>query len=103
MNRKTKDVVYEILENNEESRSDDLVLIYRVLQKQIGIRCDTPITEVFEYMKEAGISFESITRRRRKWLEEHPKIKQELAMTKIREREEEEYFMENINHIPYIY
>ena len=48
-----------------------------------------------------GISVESITRARRKYLENNPEQKVEKA-EKARRLEEEKYFMEYSRHIPRI-
>ena len=53
-------------------------------------------------MKYKGISFEAITRAKRKWLEEHPEALDEETET-IRRQEEQEYMFEySGHHIPFI-
>ena len=52
-------------------------------------------------MKVQGISFEAITRQRRKFLEENPQLKVD-SVEKARRKEEEEYILEYSNHIPRI-
>lgn len=103
MNKQTKKVVYKILNNDEQARTDDYYLILKTVQEMTGIPANTSIYSVFSTLKEKGISFESITRARRKWLEEHPEIKKDLKATKKREEEAENYWLEYSNHIPSLY
>ena len=102
MNKKTKQVVYKILDEDEYARENDLYLTFRVLNQMLGINKDTAIWTVLSGMKVNGISFESISRRRRYWLEKHPDIKEQLKATPKREEEEQEYYLEFGNHIPHI-
>ncbi|MBO6233230.1 MAG: hypothetical protein J6N78_04145 [Clostridia bacterium] len=94
MNRETKKIVYNILENDKYAREDDNYLIFRTLNVMTGIDKSTAIVNVLNSMKYKGISFESITRHRRKWLEAHPDIKEKLKATEKREQEEENYYLE---------
>jgi len=93
MNKNTKKVVYRILEEDEYSRSDDCYLILKVLQEMIPCNAGTAFGQVLQGMYYKGISFESITRHRRKFLEKHPELKPNEA-TKARVREEIEYHAE---------
>lgn len=102
MNICIKEIVYEILDNDEKARENDNYLIYKVLEKALGISNITPFYSTIALMKDYGISFESITRRRRKWLEENPTIKASLKVTKMRKEEERRYIIENMHHIPRI-
>lgn len=94
MNKETGKVVEEVLDNDSKARESDLRLIYRVLEKMTNAKLCTPIGQVFEEMEKQGISFESITRKRRSWLAKHPDIKSELKATPVRQREEENYIAE---------
>lgn len=94
MNKETKKIVYNILENDNYAREDDNYLIFKTLNAMTGIDKETAIVSVLNSMKYKGISFESITRHRRKWLEKHPDIKEKLKVTKKREQEEENYYLE---------
>lgn len=94
MNRKTKNIVFEILDKDEYARENDLYLIFNVLNRMIGIDKRTAIVDVLSGMEVQGISFESITRHRRKWLEKHPDIKEKLKATEKRAEEEQEYYLE---------
>lgn len=106
MNKGIGKVVDEVLNTDPKARESDLRLIYKVLNKSIGVNENTSIWSAFMQMKAHKISFETITRYRRKWLERHPDIKANLKATPIREQEEENYIVEyspNISkHIPYI-
>lgn len=57
--------------------------------------------EVMQNLQFKGISFEGITRARRKFFEENPHLKIKQA-EKARREKEEEYFLEYSNHIPRI-
>ena len=92
MNRKTKKIVYNILDNDEYAREDDLYLTFRVLNEMTGIDKGTAIWKVLNEMKYKGISFESITRHRRKWVELHPSVK--IKAKEKRQEEEQEYYLE---------
>ena len=94
MNRRTKNIVFEILDKDEYARENDLYLIFNVLNRMIGIDKRTAIWVVLNAMKIHGISFESITRHRRKWLEKHPDIKEKIKATPKRAEEEQEYYLE---------
>lgn len=100
MNKKTKGIVYKILDTDPYSRENDFYLTFRTLNEMTGIDKETAIWNVLNKMKFAGISFESITRHRRKWLELHPDIKAKLKATKVRKEEEEKYYEEFALHIP---
>lgn len=99
MRKEIKKTVYRILENEPETRGDDYFLILRVVQKLEPNLAGESFVNVMQGLKYRGISFEGITRARRKFFEERPELKEE-KITKIREREEEEYFLEYGNHIP---
>lgn len=94
MNKETKKIVYNILDKDEYAREDDNYLIFKTLNVMTGIDKSTAIISVLNSMKYKGISFESITRHRRKWLENHPDIKNKLKVTEKREQEEENYYLE---------
>ncbi len=61
----------------------------------------TAFSQVLQGMKYQGISFEAITRARRKVMEENPQLKVQ-SMENIRRIEEENYFAEYSKHIPRI-
>ena len=92
MNRKTKEIVYKILDTDEYARENDNYLIFRTLNEMTGIDKSTGIWSVLNKMGYNGISFESITRHRRKWIELHPEI--EVKVKQKRQAEEQEYYLE---------
>ena len=102
MNKKIKPTVYSILDNDELAREDTWYLIQQVLIKMLDINQGTAFGIVIQGMKYQGISFEAITRAKRKWIEQNPdKINQEIES--VRREEEQEYFLEySGNHIPQI-
>jgi len=57
--------------------------------------------EVMSNLQFRGISFEAITRARRKFFEENPQLRIKKA-EEARRKKEEEYFLEYANHIPKI-
>lgn len=63
----TKKTVLEIMVNEPLARSNDMYLIYRVLQER-GLPTDTGD------LLHSNISFESITRSRRKWQQTFPEL-----------------------------
>lgn len=92
MNRKTKQIVYNILDTDEYAREDDLYLTMKVIEKMLNYNYGTAFGVILQGMKYNGISFESITRHRRKWIELHPGI--EIKATEKRQDEELAYHME---------
>lgn len=92
MNKKIKSTVYEILDLDEYSREDDWYLIIKTLQQILDFDAATAFIKVLQGMKYHGISFESITRYRRKWEELHPEI--EIKARNKRQDEEKIYHME---------
>ena len=101
MRKEIKKTVYRILEQDSYARTDDNYLIMRVVQQLEPELAGTSFVNVMQGLKYKGISFEGITRARRKFLEEYPEFK-DSEITLVREKEEENYFMEYSKHIPYI-
>lgn len=93
MNRNIKKTVYKILEKDPLAREDDWYLIQQTLIEMLPCNQGTAFGQVLQGMKVNGISFEAITRQRRKFLEEYPEFK-DPEITLVREREEENYFIE---------
>lgn len=98
--REIKKIVYKILEEEEYAREDDNFLIMRVVQELEPNIAGTTFVNVMQKLKFKGISFEGITRARRKFFEEYPELKVEKAEKARREKEEEYY--EEYRHIPRI-
>ena len=93
MNRNIKKTVYKILEQDKLAREDDWYLIQQTLIKMLNCNYGTAFGQVLQGMKVQGISFEAITRQRRKFLEENPQLKVE-NVEKARREEEENYYLE---------
>ena len=104
MNRKReiKKTVYKILQNDEFAREDDNYLILRVVQELEPSLAGSAFSNVMQQIGFKGISFEGITRARRRFFEEYPSLKIEKA-EKARREKEEEYREEYSKHIPNIY
>lgn len=101
MRKEIKKTVYRILEQDSYARTDDNYLIMRVVQQLEPELAGTSFVNVMQGLKYKGISFEGITRARRKFLEEYPEFK-DSEITLVREKEEEKYFMEYSKYIPRI-
>lgn len=100
MNKNIKKTVYKILEQDKLAREDDWYLIQQTLMQMLPCNAGTAFGQVLNGMKVQGISFEAITRQRRKFLEENPQLRVE-NVEKVR-REEENYYLEYSKHIPRI-
>lgn len=101
MNKQIKSTVYKILKEDEYAREDDWDLIFKTLNELTGIDKSTAIWSVLNNMKYKGISFEAITRAKRKFFEENPNMKSEKAK-EISRVEEEKYYTEYAKHVPMI-
>lgn len=99
--REIKKTVYKILNEDEYTRGDDNYLILRVIQELEPSIVGTAFSNVMQKLGFRGISFEGITRARRKFFEEYPELKVE-KVEKARREKEEEYYLEYSNHIPRI-
>lgn len=98
MNRNIKKTVYKILEKDKLAREDDWYLIQQTLIEMLPCNVGTAFGQVLQGMKINGISFEAITRQRRKFLEENPQLK-EQNIEEIRRQEEEGYYLEYAKNI----
>jgi len=83
-------VVKQILENDELARKDDCYLILEVIRKMYPFEVGKTFAQVMFHAKDKGISFESITRARRKVQKKFPELK-DNEVAEIREAEQEEY------------
>ena len=101
MKRPIKKTVYKILQGEPYARENDGYLIMRVIQELEPKIFKNNFEEVMQNLQFKGISFEGITRARRKFFEENPHLKIKQA-EKARREKEEEYFLEYSNHIPRI-
>ena len=102
MNKNIKKVVYDILENNAYARTDDWYLVQQVLMKMLNCNQGTAFGQVLQGMRYKGISFEAITRHRRKFMELHPQYRV-VDIEKVRKDEEEKYYEEFMRHVPNLY
>lgn len=87
--KRLEEIVEEILRNDQLAREDDCYLILQVISKiypyEIGKRFET----VMFNAKNKGISFESITRCRRKLQERNPELRDEKTVKKRNEKQKE--------------
>lgn len=87
---KIKNIVIRVLEEHEEARKDDFVLLGYVLD-ELGVPINFDMRTMLNNHVIFGLpSFESITRARRKVQAEHPEYKEAKAV-EIRAAEQEEY------------
>ena len=93
MNKLIKKTVYKILDEDEKAREDDNYLIFKVVQALEPELAGTAFANVMFNLKYKNISFEGITRARRKYFEEYPERKNVIT-EKARRKEEENYFAE---------
>lgn len=96
MNKNIKKVVYKILQEDKLAREDDWYLIFQTVCELVPARAGTAFVNVVSEMKNKGISFESITRARRKFFEKHPELKNKKAEA-VRQKEEQEYALEYLS------
>lgn len=101
MNRDIKPVVYSILEKDKLAREDTLYLVQQTIMQMLDVNQGTAFGIVIQGMKYKGISFEAITRAKRKFLEEHPDLVDDDT-EQIRRQEEQKYEYEYSRHIPRI-
>lgn len=83
-------IVKEILETDAHSREDDCYLILLVVRKLYPFEVGKTFTNVMFNAKSKGLSFESITRARRKLQRKYPHLKDEET-AQVREAEQQEY------------
>lgn len=93
MNKNIKKTVYKILREDKLAREDDWYLIQQALIELLPCNAGTAFGQVLQGMRVKGISFEAITRCRRKFMEENPQLK-EQNVEKARREEEQEYYLE---------
>lgn len=102
MNRNIKKTVYKVLKEDAYSREDDWYLIQQMLIEMLPCNSGTAFGQVLQGMKVKGISFEAITRVRRKFFEDYPDLKVDKAERARRQKEEEYYLEYAEKHIPFI-
>ena len=101
MNRNIKPIVYSILEKDKLAREDTMYLVQQTIMQMLDVNQGTAFGIVIQGMKYKGISFEAITRAKRKFLEEHPDLVDDDT-EQIRRQEEQKYEYEYSRHIPHI-
>ena len=101
MNRDIKPVDYSILRKDKLAREDTMYLVQQTIMQMLDVNQGTAFGIVIQGMKYKGISFEAITRAKRKFLEEHPDLVDDDT-EQIRRQEEQEYEYEYSRHIPHI-
>ena len=87
--RKTKNIVEEILSEDERARNNDLWLILQVWQKKQHIKCFIPYNQLNEM-----ISPETITRVRRKIQNDERKLQPTDIKVEVKRRKRERQFRE---------
>lgn len=93
-------VVEEILREDKLAREDDCYLILKVVQRTHPNLAGTTFANVMFNAKSKGISFESITRARRKVQQKYPELADKETEL-IRQAEQIEYMdYANESHIP---
>lgn len=93
MNKAIKNVVYTILEQDELAREDTWYLIEQTVMQMLPCNQGTAFGQVLQGMKYKGISFEAITRHKRKFLKKNPQLVT-AKNEEIRRNEELAYHME---------
>lgn len=88
--QKLEKVIEEILRNDDLARKDDCYLILKVVEKKYPTETGKTFAQVMFGAKNKGISFESITRARRKVQKKYPELKDKKT-AEIRNEEQEEY------------
>ena len=93
MNKNIKKTVYKILQEDELAREDTMYLIQQTIMKMLNYNQGTAFGQVIQGMRYKGISFEAITRAKRKFFEEYPNLVSKKT-EQIRKEEEEKYYLE---------
>ena len=88
--RNLEKVVEGILRKSELAREDDCYLILEVIRELYPFEVGKTFAQVMFSAKNKGISFESITRARRKLQKKYPELKNK-EVAEIRDKEQEEY------------
>ena len=88
--KRLEEIVEEILRDDKLSRKDDCYLILKVVSKLYPNEVGKKFETVMFNAKKKSISFESITRCRRKIQEKYPDLKDEET-EKARNKKQKEY------------
>lgn len=101
MRRDVASKTREILQAEPYSRENDGYLIRRVIEELEPNLYKQNFKNIMDNIQFTGISFESITRARRKFFEENPELKVN-KVERARQEKEQEYYLEYSKHIPRI-
>lgn len=92
---KIKQIVQDVLEKDKESRTDNFVLVARVYEK-LGVPINIQFNILINEHKERKLpSFESITRARRKIVEQFPNLNGNEEIRNIEELKYVEFALED--------
>ena len=87
---RVEEVVEQILREDIYSRSNDIYLILKYVLKVYPYEAGRKFEQVMTNMEKKGLSFESITRARRKIQNKYPELKNE-KIANLREKKQKEY------------
>ena len=88
--RNLEKVVEGILRKSDLAREDDCYLILEVIREMFPYEVGKTFAQVMFSAKSKGISFESITRARRKLQKKYPELKNK-KVAEFRDEEQKEY------------
>lgn len=87
---KVEEIVEEILRQDIYSRNNDVYLIFKYITKVYPYEAGRKFEEVMSNVSKKGLSFESITRARRKLQNKYPELKNE-RIANFRNKKQKEY------------
>ena len=87
---KVEEIVEEILRQDIYSRNNDVYLIFKYITKAYPYEAGRKFEEVMSNVSKKGLSFESITRARRKLQNKYPELKNE-RIANFRNKKQKEY------------
>ena len=87
---KVEEVVEQILRQDKYSRNNDVYLILKYITKVYPYEVGKKFEEAMTNVSKKGLSFESITRARRKIQNKYPELKND-KVANFREKKQKEY------------
>lgn len=87
---KVEEIVEQILRQDNYSRNNDVYLILKFITKVYPYEVGKKFEEVMSNVSKKGLSFESITRARRKLQNKYPELKDE-KVANFRDKKQKEY------------
>ena len=87
---KVEEIVEQILRQDNYSRNNDVYLILKFITKVYPYEVGKQFEEVMSNVSKKGLSFESITRARRKLQNKYPELKDE-KVANLRDKKQKEY------------